>query len=284
MCPKELLPTADKKKSHRRKGTYCQKLARRLDRFDEDPSLWKPELKLPPPPFLRLPTELRQNILFHVLEDDEVSIPRPNSMTRDLAQVCSVFAADLPAVVNMWDARAALTSKLFGYEKSTMSALIKDMMGPIKSASAALKTQKSLRSVGCKKEKDRKQRKKQRPADFKPLNAGGIRHTGRPASTQEMAETTRWRRARILADGRSAAKLDIPRSATRAKVLNTSIAGQSTKTVSEVPTTGGAKKGVKDPMRKESEYDWANNHPYTSPGVEREKMLRAYLRSVRDAV
>lgn len=178
MYRKKLLPIPDKKKSRGRKATYCQRLARHLERFDENPDLWTGKKTTPPPPLLRLPPELRQNILFHVLDEDEIRIPRPNSTTRDLALVCKQFAADLPPVMRMWDARAAELSKLCGFERTVMSALIKDMMGPLEIASAALGSQKRLMSS----------RAKRKAPSRRSMRVGGAGRSSRRLQKRERGE------------------------------------------------------------------------------------------------
>lgn len=205
MDRKSLLPTADKKKSRSRKASYCQRLARHLDRFDENPELWMSGRTIYPPPFLRLPPELRQDILFHVLEGDEVRIPRPNSITLDLALVCKQFREDLPAVTRMWDARLAEMNKLCGFERAVMSNLIKDMMGPLETATAALNNQKRFLSSRAQRKApsrrnmqldgsgicSRRQRKKEAGTGASSLRAfESVRHRsgGRAASQEENVE------------------------------------------------------------------------------------------------
>lgn len=297
MYRKKLLPTADQKKSRGRKATYCQRLARHLDRLDENPQVWIERQTLPTPPFLNLPAELRQNILYHALEDDEISIPRPNSTTRDLELVCKQFAADLPAVQMMWNKRAAELSKLCGFEKTVMSALIKDMMGPLEVASAALKSQKRLVNTRTQHKASsrrnmqldgagitsRRQRQKEATMTVRSLDSIGPRWGQRTASKEENVDMKRWRRARIMASGTGSSSLVIPRSNTRDTSHQPFIAGPLTKKES-VGKAAGAKKEADVRAGKGGSHDWSVHRPNTSPGVQRELMLRAYMRSVRDAV
>lgn len=137
---KKMLPVTDQK-PRKGKATHCQKLARNLERFDENPAVWMKELPVHLTPVEKLPAELLQNILYLVLDEDEMSIRRPNTTTRDLALVCTKFRDHLPAVNNMWDKRAGEVNEVFRDEKISMKALINDMMAPLQVASAALNNQ-----------------------------------------------------------------------------------------------------------------------------------------------
>lgn len=208
-----MLPLADKKKARGHKGTYCQRLARHLERLDKNPSVWIKDLPVHIPPILKIPPELLQNILYHVLDDDEMRIARPNSSTTALALVCRQFREDLSPVYRMWDARAAETNDLFGAERVVTEALIKDMMGPLEAARGF----SSLRRARATRAGQHNRREKKRPTGLLNLREEARpRHgSSKAASKEDITEMKRWRRARILADGRHRAKLDIPLSATR---------------------------------------------------------------------
>lgn len=299
MYPKALLPMADRKKSL--KLSYCQRLARHLDRFDENPGAWLPELRTPPCHFLSLPLELRQDILYNVLEDDEMGIPRPNSTTRDLTLVCKDFARDIKEVSGLWDRRVTFLRKLHGHEHNAMSALIKDMMSPLEIAAAALSNQNNVRSSRAARRGQglqislraaptdtvrRRKLKMQTKNVAKRLTSSNFprfHSAGKAVTTEEIFDRRTWQRARVLVQGQTKSKLIIPRMQTRAGVLVSSVAESPHETKFQETKTAGRKKRAKDQVQQEGDYDWTGPHPVTSPGEERERMLKAYMGHVRNA-
>lgn len=86
--------------------SYCQRLAQNLDRFDQKPTVRNDNnCNIPLPPILRLPAELRQDIIFQTRGDDGLYSPRPDKETGNLSLVCKAFAADVKIVKKLWDAR-----------------------------------------------------------------------------------------------------------------------------------------------------------------------------------
>ncbi|GIZ46303.1 hypothetical protein CKM354_000943200 [Cercospora kikuchii] len=134
--PAAVFPPTDKRKKH--KATYCLRLVRAMDRYDENPAVYDPSQACPLPPILRLPSELSQKILDHVLDDQDVLFPRPTSTTQALALTCKAWAADLPEVQKLWDRREEKVREESGMKKADLTAYMADLLAPLQHASAAI--------------------------------------------------------------------------------------------------------------------------------------------------
>lgn len=99
---------------------------------------------LPLPGFLRLPPELRQQILYDVFEDDELSHLFVSEMQveiiRKLAGVCTVFKKDMNHVVSSWHKRKEYLRQQRARQVGSFDAYIADMMASIRASSRVLST------------------------------------------------------------------------------------------------------------------------------------------------
>ncbi|KAI5367633.1 hypothetical protein Slin14017_G026690 [Septoria linicola] len=111
------MPLTSKKR--KQKAPFCLSFSRRLDRFHESPGVYDSTRRQPLPFMLRLPAELRQQILDIVLDDDDVLFPRPNSRTQALALTCKTFAMDVREVMKLWEVREGVLRSQLGTDRSS---------------------------------------------------------------------------------------------------------------------------------------------------------------------
>ncbi|USW49446.1 hypothetical protein Slin15195_G027650 [Septoria linicola] len=142
--PPSLMPLTSKKR--KQKAPFCLSFSRRLDRFHESPGVYDSTRRQPLPFMLRLPAELRQQILDIVLDDDDVLFPRPNSRTQALALTCKTFAMDVREVMKLWEVREGVLRSQLGTDREGLSSYMQDLLAPLKSASMAYGCQYRVRA------------------------------------------------------------------------------------------------------------------------------------------
>lgn len=94
---------------------------------------------------LALPRELRQNILYNILSDDEISTTPPNEEATHLSAVCTIFRNDAEWVLPQWQKRKEELAAQRGLERGAFDSYIADLLAPIKAASKSVHEQNYFR-------------------------------------------------------------------------------------------------------------------------------------------
>ncbi|CAK4032127.1 Hypothetical predicted protein [Lecanosticta acicola] len=132
------------------KKTLCHRLMRNLVKFETHPELWDGTVYVgkPLPRILTLPVELIQQILDGVVEDDELYLPRPNSVTSALNLVCRDFNAHMKDVNGKWNRREAQWRASSGRDRAALAPVIQGLMLPLLAANNALDLQVGIKKNG----------------------------------------------------------------------------------------------------------------------------------------
>ena len=145
-----------KKTKPKDSGSYCQRLVRDLDRAEIPRQKHRPgsrdRERRRTSRLLALPPEIRQQILYLTLDDEELIRAPPAQTALKLSVVCYIFKSDMDWVLQQWTQRSAELAKEHAVQKGAFDSYIADLMRPLKHASKQLTRQKRIR------DKSRKQR------------------------------------------------------------------------------------------------------------------------------
>lgn len=138
-------PDTQTARKRKRKSThsFCQDLALSLAKADRRPpsAYYTNRIKHnnSKSPFLRLPTEVRQQILLHTLHDREmVHQTKINRHTRTLLRVCKTIRDDMPFVIRAWRELNKILLAERQKERDAFESLIADLLAPVAATSAVV--------------------------------------------------------------------------------------------------------------------------------------------------
>lgn len=99
------LPQARHAKQKSKKGSFCQQLIAGLDapnmHATKNNKLQKRK-RTPTPPILKLPTEIRQQILYITIDDDVLLTTDLDREAQRLSTVCATFGNEMTWVMDQW--------------------------------------------------------------------------------------------------------------------------------------------------------------------------------------
>ena len=125
-----------RKQKRKRQETvsFCQQLVQDLDRVEADKqkARVKKRKQLPPSRILALPVELRQQVLYHVLDDEAILRLAFDHEALKLSSVCEVFKIDMEIVLRWWEQRK---EELSVVSRGAFDTYMAELMAPVQSAS-----------------------------------------------------------------------------------------------------------------------------------------------------
>lgn len=142
-----------KKKRHWNRLSFCQKLARTLENNDRNHTETSAARKQERTrhnnarsPLTSLPAELRQEILYFAIEDEDLlHKTKMKRRARALARVCKTLRDDMHLVQKRWKTRHDQLLRDRDVQRGHFNSYIEDLMAPIQTHARCMRTWSGVR-------------------------------------------------------------------------------------------------------------------------------------------